>query len=229
MIRRVFLPLLGIVSLFAIVLFSACNKTGVNQGLDPNNQKPYDFMSTKSGSYWHYGSREGISYTRFARNKDSLKKGLIYSYYERQEDTGAGRFTPEYFGKNGKYYITLIDLDDTWTNYLEYVFWIEDAKQGDTWQNTGSIYYAATGDVKLYTSSNETEENLTMESGGTTYTGVIHVHSDLRTVTFNTRIGTLDMWFVKDIGVIRQEAHINIFGAYVLEHTDSLTNYHIEK
>ena len=229
MIRRaVLIPI--VFALVAIVMcFSSCRKTGVNQGLDPNDQKPYDFMSTKNGSYWHYGSREGISYKRFARERDSMKKGLKYSYYERQEDTGAGHLTPEYFGKNGKYYVTLLDLDGSQENYLEYVFWMEGAKKDDTWQNTGSVYYAGVGNVNLYTNSKETEENTTMVSGGQTYTGVVQVHSDLRTVTLNSKIGTLDMWFVKDIGVIRQEAHINIYGAYTYDHTDSLTDYHIQQ
>lgn len=208
---------------------SSCKKEGVNQGLDSNNQKKYDFMSTKGGSYWHYGSREGVRYKRFAREKDTVKNGLTYSYYERQEDTGSGHLTPEYFGKNGQYYITLLDLDGNETNYLEYVFWKEGAKKGDSWQNTGSVNHPSVGSVNLYTTSSEIEDNTSLLLGAQTYTGVVHVHSDIRTVTLNTKIGTMDMWFVKDIGVLREEAHINILGAYKYDHIDSLIGYHIEK
>lgn len=213
---------------------NACGKKGINEGLDPNAQKPYDFMSTKKGSYWHYGSRAGVSYKRFAREKDSVKNGLLYSYYERQEDTGAGLLTPEYFGKNGTYYVTLLDLEENGSTpapdnkYLEYVYWKEDATKGSSWQNTGTVNHSSVGDVRLYTSSKEIDDNLTLVSGNKTYTGVVHVHSDLRTVTFNTRIGTLDMWFVKNIGVIRQEAHINILGAFTKDHVDSLIDYYIQ-
>lgn len=219
----------------ALFCLSACTKHGINENLNADNQKPYDFMSTKNGSYWHYGSREGISYKRFARDKDSVKNGLTFSYYERQEDTGAGLLTPEYFGKNGTYYVMLLDLENNGSvpppdnKYLEYVFWMEDAKQGATWQNTGTVYHPTVGDVKLYTSSKELEDNATLQLGNTTYTGVVHVHSDIRTVTLNTRIGTLDTWFIKDVGVLKEEAHINILGAYVQDHTDSLIDYQIVK
>jgi hypothetical protein len=233
--KTYFLPLIASVMAGLFLVFSACVKHGINENLDPNNQKPYDFMSTRSGSYWHYGSREGISYRRFARNMDSVKNGLKFSYYERQEDTGAGLLTPEYFGKNGTYYVTLLDLENNGSvptpdnKYLEYVFWIDDAKQGTSWQNTGMVYHPSVGDVKLYTSSKEMSDNDTLMLDTTRYTGVVHVHSDIRTVTLNTRIGTLDMWFIKNIGVLKEEAHINILGAYVQDHTDSLIDYHIEK
>jgi len=209
-----------------LLIMASCKKQGINQNLDPNNQKPYDFMSTKSGSYWRYGSREGVPYTRYARNMDTVKNGLKYSYYEQQEDT-VGGFTPEYFGKNGPLYITLIDLDGNKDNYMEYVFWKEDAVQGDSWTNTGSASYPGLGNVSLLTSSNETEAGITMKIDTATYTNVVHVHSDIKGGAFNFKVGTLDFWFVKNLGVIREEAHINVLNAYKLDHTDSLISYHI--
>ncbi len=222
--HNVILLLFVTVALFAV----GCKKEGVNENLDPNAQTNYDFMSTKAGSYWHYGSQQVVAYKRFARNRDTVKNGLKYSYYERQEDTGAGSLSPEYFGKNGNKYITLIDLDGSETTYLESVFWIDGSKQGDKWQNTGIVNYPGFGDVKVYTSSDVSETGVTMKSGNETFHDVIHVHSDLRTVTLNTRVGTLDMWILRDVGVIKQEAHINILGFYTVDRTDTLTDYHIE-
>jgi hypothetical protein len=223
---RALLSSLSIAFIGVALCFTACRRQGINQELDPNEQKPYDFMSTKNGSYWKYGTREGLTYRRYARQKDTLKNGLTYSYYERQDDSQA-HFIPEYYGKNGTKYVTLLDLDGGEVNYLEYVFWLEDAKKGSTWQNTG-VYSSSAGTLNVYTNSSETEDDVTLQYGGLTFTKVVHVHSDLRTVTLNSKIGTIDMWFLKDVGVIREEAHINVFGAYKYDHTDSLIDYHIE-
>lgn len=217
-------------ALFACVLFgavSSCRKEGVNQNLDPNAQKTYDFMSVKSGSYWKYGSRSGIAYTRYARSRDSIKNGLTYSYFERTDSIG--NVLPEYFGKNNQYYITLIDMDGGQTTYLPYVFWKDSATKGTTWDNTGKVYYALTGDVDVLIESSQAEDGLTMVIGSKTYNNVVHVHSDLKVTLLNTKVGTVDIWFVKGLGMLREEFNVDIFGAYKQSHTDSLLDYHIEE
>jgi len=113
-----------------LIAGSSCKKEGVNENLDPKNQKPVDFMSTKVGSYWKYGAQDGVAYTRYAREKDTMKNNLKYSYYERQDDS-TGTIIPEFFGKNGEYHITLIDLDGLQTTYLNYAFWKDSARKGD--------------------------------------------------------------------------------------------------
>jgi hypothetical protein len=222
--RAVLLPIIFAL-LASVAGISACRKKGLNQGLDPNDQKPFDFMSAKVGTYWHYGSRDGANFKRFAKDKDTVKNTLTYKYYERQEDNGAG-LTPEYYGKNGTKYITLLDLDGSQDNYLEYVFWLEGAKKGDSWQNTG-VFKSSSGNASMYTNSNEVEDNMTIQIDTNIYTNVIHVHSDVRTVTLNSRIGTIDMFFKKGLGVIKEEAHINAFGLFTYDHTDSLIDYHL--
>lgn len=206
---------------------SSCKKEGVNQNLDPNAQKKYDFMSVKKGSYWKYGSRNGVTYTRYALEKDSIKNGLTYSYFERTDSIG--NVLPEYFGKNNQYYITLIDLDGGKTNYLPYVFWKDSAVRGTTWNNTGQIYYEVTGNVDGLIESVQSEDSLTMTIGSKTYTNVVHVHSDLKATLINAKIGTIDIWFVKGLGMLREEFNVNIFGAYQQSHTDSLLEYHIQE
>ena len=210
-----------------VVAMAACKKNnGINQNLNPNAQISYDFMSTKIGSYWKYGGRDGVTYTRYARNRDSVVDGFKYSYFERQEDPNAS-ITPEYFGKNDHYYLCLLDLDGTQTSYLKYVYWDENASQGDNWENTGKVNHPLTGDVTMVVKSTLSETNLSMTVSGTTFNNVRHVHSDIKATAFNIGIGTLDIWFVKGIGVLREEAHINVMGAYTNEHTDSLLSYHI--
>lgn len=215
--------LLGIL----LIGLAACRKNnGINQNLNPNTQIGYDFMSTRVGSYWKYGARDGVSYTRYARNRDSVVDGFKYSYYERQEDTG-NSITPEYFGKNDHYYLCLLDLDGNQTTYLKYVYWNEDAVQGDDWTNTATVYHPLAGNVTMTVKSTLNEVSASMTVAGNTFNNVKHVHSDIKAGAFNIGVGTVDIWFVKGIGVLREEAHINVLGYYSSDHTDSLLNYHL--
>ncbi len=219
-----------LVFIFACLLMitsAACKKkTGVNEDLKPDNQKPVDFMSTKAGSYWKYGSRDGIAFTRYARERDTVMNGLTYSYYERQDD-GTGTISPEFFGKNGEYHYTLIDLDGNRTSYLPYAYWKDSAKAGDKWDNVGDVYHPATGNVQLQVKSTQISDGLSISIGSQSFTNVIHVHSDLIVTMISTKIGTFDIWFAKGIGVIREEANIDVISAYTQTHTDSLLSYHI--
>lgn len=215
-------PLLFVLS-FGVL---SCSKNdGENQQLDPDAQTKFDFMSTKEGSYWQYGGRDGVTFTRYARNKDTVKFGLKYSYYQRRDDN-AQSFQPEYFGRNGDAYITLIDLDGEETSYINYIYWKDGAGKGASWENTGKIA-SPIGEIVTRVSSNVAENQLTMTIGSKTYTGVVHVHSDLKATAANVGVGTVDIWFAKNTGIIREEADINILGQYTMKHTDSLINYFI--
>lgn len=209
-----------------LVFCYSCKKKGVNQGLDQNNQKAFEFMSTKKGSSWSYGSKSGVNYTRFARDKDSTKIGLTFSYYEHLDTSNS--LIPEYFGKNGSYYFTLIDLDGAEANYMPYAFWKDSATKGTSWNNTGSVSYPGLGSVSILIESNEVDDNVTLYHTDSTYTNLIHVHSNIKATTANLGVGTLDIWFRKGLGVVRQEADINILSAYTLQYADSLLRYHIE-
>ncbi len=44
----------------------------------------------------------------------------------------------------------------------------------------------------------------------------------------NIDLGTLDIWFSKNIGIIRNEADLNALGLYRNKYTDSLINYYIK-
>lgn len=220
------LTLLG----FCLLLVVACKKTGVNENLDPNNQKPVDFMSTKKGSYWKYATRAGERFTRRPMERDTVVNGLTYSYYERTDDT-TNTISPEFFGKNGVYHLTLVNMDvnGSGDNYLEYAFWRDSAKKGDSWSNVGTMHTDVVSNVQVLIESYQTDDHLTMTIGPHTYTDVVHVHSDAKATALNVKLGTFDIWFVKGLGVIRQEADINAAGFYKQQYTDSLVDYHIEK
>jgi hypothetical protein len=203
----------------------SCKKDGVNENLDPADQKSFDLMPSTSGSYWKYGSRDGVDYTRYSRGRDSVMNGKTYSYYERQD--AGGNLLPEYFGKNDGYYTMLVDLDGSMTNYLEYVFWKENAALNDQWNNTGEITGPGFGKVAVLIESQEVENGLTMSWGGKTYANVVHVHSDGKVTALNLKVATFDFWFAKGLGVIRQETDVNVAGFYKINHVDSLIEYHL--
>ncbi len=208
------------------VAFSACIKNnGDNQNLNPVNQNPFDFMSVKNGSYWHYGVRDNVSYIRFARGKDSVMLGMTYSYYERKDDNALG-FQPEYFGKNGDSYLTLIDIDGNENNYVNYLFWKDGATAGASWNNTAKVS-SPIGNVNILIETSVAEDNLSMTINNNTYSHVIHVHSNAKGGPLATDLGTMDIWFTKGTGIIREEVDIDILGQYQQQHTDSLLEYYI--
>jgi hypothetical protein len=210
----------------SILITSSCKKLeGDNQNLDVSNQSVFDLMSTKSGSWWMYGNRNDTVFIRYATGKDTTKLGLKYSFYTRR-DTITTTTSPEFFGKNEGKYLTLVDLDGKETNYINYVFWYE----GKTsWTNDGE-YNSGTilGKVIVTISSSLVQTGLTITQNGKTYTNVYHVHSTLKAGALNIDLGTLDIWFSKNIGIIRNEADLNALGLYRNKYTDSLINYYIK-
>lgn len=216
--------------LLVIAFVAGCKpKDGDNVDLDPNNQQWYDFMSSKNGSYWRYGSRDGILWTRHARQMDTMMLGKKYRYYERRDDGSSG-YDPEYFGKNNNLYLTLIDLDGSRSNYVDYVYYRDSAKKSDAFTNTGQVN-SPLGTVNIKIESYVADDNLTLTYGANTYTKVLHVHSNITgsvALLQNVSIGTLDIWFRKGLGIIREEADIDILGQYQQHYIDSLIDYHIE-
>lgn len=221
---------LFIVAIIFIVFVAACKKKdGDNVNLDPNKQEWYDFMSSKTGSYWRYASRDGSLWNRHAREMDTMLLGKKYRYYERKDDASSG-YDPEYFGKNNSLYLTLIDLDGSRSNYIDYVYWRDSAKKGDAYSNTGDVN-SPVGKVHIEINTYVAEDNLTMTHGNLVFQHVTHAHSDIKGTAGillpNVKVGTLDVWFVKGIGIIREEANINILGQYKNQYMDSLIEYKI--
>src|SRR6188768_4112027 len=160
--KKSFYSVLAFVGL-CLFAFAACKKTGVNQNLDPKNQKPVDFMSTKKGSYWKYATAAGERFTRRAMEKDTVMNGLTFSYYQRSDDT-TGSISSEFFGKNGIYHLTLVnmDVDGNDNNYLEYAFWKDSAQKGDSWNNVGTMHTDVVSNVNVLIESYQTDDHLTM-------------------------------------------------------------------
>lgn len=216
------------VGLFCIVAFSQCKKDGVNQHLDPSKQTANDYMSTKGGSWWLYGTADGKVYKRKATGKDTMKNGLKFSYYE-SVDTNSQFITPEYFGKNNNYYVTLFDLDGGQTDYMTVVIMQDSAVTGSSWSNTET--YKSNYD--LLVESDVVSAGGTLTVNGKTYNDVSEVFSHLKakpkTIPTYIDCGTINVWFAKGVGLLKQDVNISVLGIYALQHQDSLMDYHIEQ
>lgn len=215
-------------SLTCLLFFTQCKKDGINQHLDPSKQTANDYMSTKAGSWWLYGTADGKVYKRQSTGKDTTKNGLAFSYYE-SIDTNSKYITPEYFGKNGNFYVTLFDLDGAQTDYMTVVIMQDSAVTGSSWSNTETYK----GNFDLLVESDVVSAGGTLVVNGKTYTDVSQVYSHLKAkpkaVPTYIDCGTINVWFSKGVGLLKQDVNISIFGAYNLQHKDSLMNYHIEQ
>ena len=215
----------------------ACTKKdGANQNIDPNKQEGSNYMSDKPGSWWLFGARTGEITRRVATGKDSTKNGLKFSYFEKidenpQVEQSQWKRTPEYFGKNEGKYVSLFDMDGSQTNYVTLVFLQEGATE---WTNTQDYNYQNTK-INLLTESKVELSDGTLTLGDTTYEKVTKVHHTLKgkiaLMPNYLNAGTLDIWFAKGIGIIKQDVDvkISIFGNTYAEkkYTDSLLSYHI--
>ena len=222
-----------------LLFFSCKKKEGANQNLDPDKQERSNYMSTKEGSWWLFASKDNLTIKRIATGKDSIKKGLLFSYFEKWDITdypaNEPEITPEYFGKNENKYVSLLSFDETQTNYVTLVFLLDSAKKGDSWENTEDYTY---NNIKmnLYVKSSVAFIDGSLELGKLgTINDVTKVHHELKGKTnfmaTYTNVGTLDIWFAKGIGIVKQDMNVDIklFGSSIVsrQYADSLIDYHI--
>ncbi|XZF13711.1 hypothetical protein ACTHGU_18170 [Chitinophagaceae bacterium MMS25-I14] len=219
--------------LFSVLLFfafTACRKkVGDNVNLNPSNQTANDYMPTTAGSWWLYGAVDGTVIKRHATGKDSVKNGLLFSYYE-SVDTNSGYITPEYFGKNGDMYDMLIDLDGGQTNYMTIIVQRDSLYTGQSWDNTGSISYSGIN-FDLLAESHVVSLNGTYASNGKTYNNVVFITNNLKAkpsiAPLYSNCGTIDMWFVKGVGIVKEKMNVSIAGQFSKYYEDSLLDYSV--
>ncbi|HRO44075.1 MAG TPA: hypothetical protein PL009_14665 [Flavipsychrobacter sp.] len=220
--------------LLVLLAFSSCKKeVGENQKLDPKNQKKYDLMTNKTGSWWLYGGSDSTVSVMTATGRDSTIKGLFFSYYERVDTTSAERnIMPEFFGKNTSRYVTLVDLDGTYTQFITVIFFKEDVPIGEKWTNIDNLdYLGLKFDVKVESRLVEMAGNMAIN--GKIYTDVKKIHHefwgriDLGIPSDYTDIGFMDVWFVKGIGIIKKDLNVTIAaGNFSKVYRDSLLDYY---
>ncbi|HTN16722.1 MAG TPA: hypothetical protein VL092_03510 [Chitinophagaceae bacterium] len=229
--KQLFVPLWCL--LLVSTLFCGCKKDGDNQNLNNKDTKTYDFMSTKKGSWWLYKADDGSVFYRYATGQDSLVAGLTFSYYYRIDTTSTMKEqTPEYFGKNKDLYTSLIDLDGKQKDYITFIILKDNWHVGQTWDNAERKKISGFN-VDMYIESEVKSVNEVLVYEGKTYDSVIHVYSELKAklvvMPTYTRCGTLEVWFRKGTGIIREKGDIDVMSGLVKKnYGDYLIDYHIE-
>ncbi len=223
-----------ILMILAIGISSCTKKNGDNKGLNDGDKKPFDIMPTTNGSWWLYKADDGSIFYRYATGRDSFVENLTYDYFYRIDTTSALREKiPEFFGKNGDKYISLIDLDGSYTSFITYVILKDNWYKGMSWTNTEQRKLQG-WNVQMYIQSNvlNVEEVLTIN--GKTYDSVVHVYNKLQAKTpflpTYTNVGTLEVWFKKGIGIIKEKGDIDISPAGISlvskKYGDELLDYY---
>src|SRR5690606_8081756 len=181
------------------------------------DQKKYDLMTDRPGSWWMYGGSDSTVTILSATGRDSTIKDLFFSYYERVDTTSAEKnIMPEFFGKNADRYIFLQDLDGSFTKWIIVVFYKDGMLKDEKWINIDEVdYMGLKFEIKVESAIKETDGVMTLNSG--TFTDVIKIHHDfLGRVNISgfdseyTELGYLDVWFVKGIGIIKKDLNIAI-------------------
>jgi len=214
----------------------ACNKeeVGENQKLDPKDQKKYDLMTNKKGSWWMYGGSDSTLTIMTATGRDSTVKGYFFSYYEKIDTTSALREPmPEFFGKNTTRYVTLFDLDGTYTQFITVIFYKEDVGLDESWINIDELEYLGLKfDIRVESRIKETGGSMVLNNK--TYKDVIKIHHGFEAranlaglPSDYSNIGYLDVWFVKGIGIIKKDLNVTIAaGDFSKVYRDSLLDYY---
>ena len=217
------------VFIFSFLISSCKKKDGDNTKIKDPNEAVTGYMSTKSGSWWMYASRDGVVIKRNATGRDSMKMGFVYNYYITVDTNTLGE-TPEYFAKNGDKYTMLIDMDGSQTNYIMGIVQKDSSVVGDSWTNTKSMTYSGLP-VDLLIEGEVTGINQTMTINGNTFKNVTEVKNILKAKTAVTpyvNCGFVNMWFSKGVGVIKTDFNIDVMSIYTRKYVDSLVSYHIE-
>lgn len=224
---------ISILALGAMIAFISCKKEeGDNQKLDPNNNTTVDFyMSTDVDSWWKYNSTEDGNttvITRVPTGTTEFMDGFEYDKYIAT-DSATNYETNEYYAKNEDYYLHLIDLDGSQSNYVRAIVYKENASVGETWTSTHTMSYSGINfDIKIESEITGVDE--TKSINGKTYDKVFIVKSDLKAknaILPWTNCGTVEMWFQKGIGLLKTNLDISVLSLFTKKTDIEIIDYYI--
>lgn len=227
---------LSLLALSISLIFGSCTKKGVgdNQTLDPDkNTTVTEYMSTNPGSWWLFKLEENNTIKETARKPTGNKAtidGFEYDLYH-SIDSSTMYVTNEYFAKNEDFYLTLIDLDGSQTNYVRAIVYKDNGKIGDTWTSTHQMTYSGMNiDIEITTSISGIND--TRALNGKSYDSVFVTSSTMRAKSGLipwTNCGNVEMWFRRGIGILKTDFNMSILNLYNRQTKVELLDYHIEK
>lgn len=227
---------LSLLALGISLIFASCSKKteGTNQNLDPDkNTTVTEYMSTNPESWWQFRMEENNTVKETTRRPTGNKAtidGFEYDLYH-SIDSSTMYITNEYFAKNENYYLTLIDLDGSQSNYVKAIVYKDDGKLGDTWTSTHQMPYSGMN-IDIEITSTISGINETKQLHGKSYDSVFVTSSTLRAKSGLipwTNCGTVEMWFRRGIGILKTDFNISILSLYNRQTKVELLNYQIVK
>ncbi|MCC6185652.1 MAG: hypothetical protein IT256_00720 [Chitinophagaceae bacterium] len=188
--------------LFTSFLF-ACKKKTIEKVTDNTKRQEMDAFSTKKGSWWLYTAEDGSVFYRYATGETRDLKGLTMEYYYRIDTTSVMKEQiPEYYGKFDGRYLSMIDLDGSSTDYINFVYLKEGYHTGMTWYNEEKEKLQG-WNVVLGIDSRVVSDNETIVVNGKVYGNVVHIFNNLKArltvMPAMVDCGDLEVWYKKGI------------------------------
>lgn len=219
---------LGAGILLSLALGSCKKKEGDNQHLDDDNITIEDFMSTNPNSFWEYQSNEGEHFIRKPLGTTAIMNEREWDYYESTEQN-TGWITKEYFAQNGEYYVMLLDLDGSQTEYVEMIVHKEDANIGDLFTNSGTVSYSGFN-IHIFIEGEVIETDLTYDLNGETIEGVTVIKNNFKAKTGilpYVDCGDGELYFKEGLGILKMDIDLDIMSFYTRTYKDELIDYFI--
>ena len=217
-------------------LLFACKKKEVEKVTDNTKRQEMDAFSTKKGSWCLYNNGDGGVFYRYATGETRDIKGLKMEYFYRIDTTSVMREKiPEYYGKFDGKYLSMIDLDGSAKDYINFIYFKEGLTTGKVWYNEEKEKIQGWS-IVMGIDSRIVNDNETIVINGKTYENVIHVFNNLKArltiMPAMVDCGDLEIWYKKGIGIIKNQGNIKIApaGTTLVEkvYSDQILDYHIE-
>jgi hypothetical protein len=222
--------------LFLSNLLLGCKKKNVEKVIDNTNRQQMDAFSTKKGSWTLLSSDDGSVFYRYATSETRDIKGLKMEYFYRIDTTSVMKEKiPEYYGKFDGKYLSMIDLDGSSKDYINFVYFKEGFTTGMSWYNEEKEIIQG-WNLVMGIDSKILNDNESLMVNGKIYDNVIHVFNNLkaRLAIMPTMVdcGDLEIWYKKGIGIIKNKGNIKIApaGVTLVEkvYSDQILDYHLE-
>lgn len=217
-------------------LLFGCKKKVAEKVTDNSKRQEMDAFSTKKGSWALYNAEDGSVFYRYATGETRDIKGLKMEYFYRVDTTSVMKEQiPEYYGKFDGKYLSMIDLDGSAKDYINFVFFKEAFTTGMTWYNEEKEKIQG-WNIVMGIDSRIINDNETVVVNGKRYENVVHVFNNLRArlavMPAMVDCGDLEIWYKKGIGIIKNKGNIKIApgGVTLVEkvYSDQILDYYIE-
>lgn len=175
------------------------------QPVDTVNTSSWNFQPHTTNSSWTYeDSATGTSCVSTASDVTEMFDNITFQHFN---DVSANGSVYELFAVSGSNYYQHLSLNvDTFSVNFTVKYLDASAKTGTQWKTTAVIQ-----NIPATITTTVTEKNISKEVNGKIYTGVTHTHTTVIAAAygFSVKLGDIDYFMAKDIGIIQRSITIN--------------------